>query len=622
MDNDRTKPTVIPPLLFRTGCLYEARKAVESKSRATSSQPQSAQNSNHASLFETSPSPPSRPLKTKARYADDLTTDSSSKRARTAAPELDHDFSSLLSISEPDYSTMKDSELEELQLNGGTTLPEFDGDINDLIRELERTRAKHERHREGMVACVNKIRELSIILERRCRESSQVPMSTQPSSLDRRNSISASAVSLAKNKKLPIVTRETRSSQSLPPQQYQPMQRAPLPPQSPQPTVKRRQSSASIPSKKLIQRGDCMPIASSNVVATLFNVLTDTRSKAFARKPRNMIMPSSITDSDLGETMVTSAMDGSLQFWDLEKKSVVANIPQSQMHQPWSEDICWVNQNVLAAACAHQAGTPLHHQLALIHAENSTSSKSPLGRGMSYIKWSVQQLKQMPHDGSKGSIMCISSLGKSDRGFSLATAGMDKQVFRWQFESSNLEQECYPTRQQLIHNKHTAMIQAMCYAPETTSLYTGGSDCKIIGWDLRRSALLFEDKGQDRINTIDQNPVDPRLFLVSRASLNNQLSLYDSRQGFHMPALQFGVDGSERLTKQIKPSWHPDGTLVSCGMQSGSKINIWDIRWKEVMRGTGQTLNPHASKNVLKAAFHPTRSLMASMSTDGSLAFT
>ncbi|KAF9173196.1 hypothetical protein BGX20_003844 [Mortierella sp. AD010] len=332
-------------------------------------------------------------------------------------------------------------------------------------------------------------------------------------------------------------------------------------------------------------------------------------------------MPNAIAGPDMEEIMVTSAMDGSVHFWDLEKQNIVTNIPQSQLHQPWSEDICWVNQNVLATACAHQTGTPIHHQLTLVHAEKFKASKSTLGRGASSVRWTLKQLIPTPHDSSKGSITCISALWRNNHGFSLATAGMDKQIFHWQFDASNVEQEYYPKRQVLVHNRHTAMIQAMCYASESTAMYTGGSDCKVICWDMTRSTILFENKGQDRINTIDQNPLDPRLFLVSRASLNNQLSLYDSRGGFNTPVLQFGVDGTERLTKQIKPSWHPGGGLVSCGMQSGSKINIWDIRWVDVTRGTGQSLNPHG-KHVLKAAFHPTRSLMSSMSTDCSLAFT
>ncbi|KAF8982392.1 hypothetical protein BGZ46_001354 [Entomortierella lignicola] len=637
MNNEKHKPRVISPLLFKSGCLYEARKAVESKVSSSQSQRQQQHSTNETidqPIFKMSASPPppnsfsypssssspptsssstSQPRKSRGRPAEDEYPTEPSKRARTAAPELDQDFSSLLSISEPDYSTLQDSELDDMQAGAGGVALEFDGDLNDLIRELERTRAKHERHREGMVACVNKIRELSIILERRCRGASQPPVSMQPSA-DRRKSVSVPPASIAKTKKPSGSTQGAGTYQLQQPQKSRSIQSTQ---QAPPPSAAVKQKVST----KLTQRGECIPIATSSVVDTLYNIHTIPKAKVFPRKPRNMIMPNSIAGSDMGEIMVTSAMDGAVYFWDLEKQNLITNIPQSQLYQPWSEDICWVNHNVLAAACSFQAGTPLHHQLSLINVEKLKQSKAALSRGASSVRWSVQQLTQTPHDGNKGSIMCISALGHSERGFSLATAGVDKQVFHWQFESPHVEQEYLSTRQLLVHNRHTAMIQAMCFVPESNILYTGGSDCKLFGWDMTRSTMSFENKGQDRINTIDQNPLDPRLILVSRAAMSNQLSLYDSRSGFNMPVLQIGVDGTDRLTRQVKPSWHPDGGLVSCGMQSGSKIHIWDIRWVDVTRGTGQSLNPHG-KQVLKAAFHPTRSLMASMSSDCGLAFT
>ncbi|KAF9429258.1 hypothetical protein BGZ76_001587 [Entomortierella beljakovae] len=587
---NNSKSLTISPGLFASGCLYEARKAPVSNPSTSSSHPSSS----------SAASPPIT-SKTRGRPADDSEEDEIhelTKRPRVnAPPPLEKHFSSLLSISgNPDYS-VKDSNDEDMDIDDGI-VPEFDGDINDLIRELERTRAKHERHKEGMNACVKKIRELSIVLASRFRSGIESPTIEQPLTR-RRNSMSSSAKARSKTP-----TRSAR--ETLPP--------PPPPPAPTKTTVKRSPSST----RATIQHDGHIPIASSNVVDTFYNTQVDVRNKVFARKPRNMVMPNSISGAEMEDIMVTSAMDGSLQFWDIEKKKIISNIPQSQICQPWSEDICWVDENVLATACAHQAGADVQHQLTLIHTGKNKISKQAEIRGASPIKYSLQPLSPSPHD-IKGSIMCISAIQKYQDTFSLATAGSDKRIFHWQFESERHESR--PISQTLVHNKHTAMIQAMSFSPQSSRIYTGGSDCKIIGWDMNRSVMLFENKGTDRINTIDQNPVDPNLFLVSRASLNNQLSLYDTRQGFTAPVLAFGIDNTERLTRQIKPSWHPNGGLVSSGMQSGSKINIWDIRWIDVLRGPGQSINPHG-KHVLKAGFHPTRSILASMSTDCSLAFT
>jgi len=166
-----------------------------------------------------------------------------------------------------------------------------------------------------------------------------------------------------------------------------------------------------------------------------------------------------------------------------------------------------------------------------------------------------------------------------------------------------------------------------------------------------RSEVVLEYKEKDgRINSIQQNPVDPNLFLVCQALTCNQISLHDHRQRFERAVLCFGSDGADRLSKQIMPSWHPNGAIVSCGMQTESKINIWDIRWKDVRRGPRQSIDVHGmarcvffllcsfekkkcflltrydvvmvlDKRVFKAAFHPRQSFITSMSAAGSLAF-
>ncbi|KAF9357651.1 hypothetical protein BGX34_009280 [Mortierella sp. NVP85] len=361
-----------------------------------------------------------------------------------------------------------------------------------------------------------------------------------------------------------------------------------------------------------------MSIASSDVIETMTNIHADVRNKAFVRKPRNMVLCSPIAGSDMEDVMITGSLDGSIDLWDLENRRVMSTISRSELDQPWSEDMCWVGKNVLAVASAHKEGVPLNHQLTLVHVEKRWTTRAALGQPGYTVSCKLQTLAPMPHD-VKG-IMCIGSMTEGTDGISMATAGMDKQIVHWRF-ASNSNGFCSPIQQQRIHSKHTSSVQTLCYAPQKNVLFSGGSDCKVVGWDMVRSEVVLEYKEKDgRINSIQQNPVDPNLFLICQALTCNQISLHDNRQRFERAVLCFGSDGADRLSKQILPSWHPNGALVSCGMQTESKINIWDIRWKDVRRGPGQSIDVH-DKRVFKAAFHPRQSFITSMSAAGSLAF-
>ncbi|KAF9368516.1 hypothetical protein CPC16_005286, partial [Podila verticillata] len=367
-----------------------------------------------------------------------------------------------------------------------------------------------------------------------------------------------------------------------------------------------------------------MAIGTATVVETLTNIHQDVRSKAFQRKPRSMVVHTPIAGPELEEVMVTSSLDGNIQFWDLEARRVVTTIPKAPLNQPWAEDMCWVGRNVLAVASATKEGVELNHQLTLIHVKNTPPQKSSLGslNAGSSLAWTIQALEQKPHDMSKGAIMCMSAMTEDASGMSLATAGMDKQIFHWKFTPQNSDGDYVPIHQKLVHSKHTSTIQALSYSNRSNVLYSGGSDCKIMGWDMVRSEIVVEHKSAEngRITHIQQNPADPNLFLICHATTNNQMTLHDSRQQFHVPVLAFGFQCSDNLSRNVAPSWHPDGALVSSGTQSDAKINIWDVRWKDVQRGAGQSICVH-EKRVFRAAFHPRRPFMTSMSADSSLAF-
>ncbi|KAF9143024.1 hypothetical protein BGX30_001541 [Mortierella sp. GBA39] len=520
-----------------------------------------------------------------------------SKRRRTAARETSGESSDSDSSSSESDSSSDESDAPRLTGASGLKLH---GQIHDLMLELERTRTKYAKYCEKAKASSKRIRNISKKLERRFRDLSEstaagreIPSSERPTMVSRPSS--------------DRITQHNASSS--------------LPNKSSAPSSAASKSNSSFSNgrhgssrPRLAPVNDRIAVAALNVVETLTNVHADIRNKTFGRKPRCMLHHVPIAGPDMEEVMVTSALDGTIHFWDLERRRVTSTIPKAPTNMPWAEDMCWVGKNTLAVASAHKEGVPMPNQLMLVHVEKAKPT-SP-------VTWTIQSLDQKPHDTSKGGILCLTAMTEDRSGISLASAGMDKQIIRWKFTPANSDGDCVPSQQAVVHSKHTSTIQGLCYTPHNNVLFSGGCDCKVIGWDMERSEVVYDYKSKERgrINSITPNPVDPNLLLVSHATTNNQLSLHDLRQRFDDPVLRFGFECADNLSRQVMPSWHPGGAIVSSGTQSDPKINIWDIRWRDVHRGAGQSIDGQ-SKRVFKAAFHPSKPFITSMSADSSLAF-
>ncbi|CAO3574319.1 unnamed protein product [Mortierella alpina] len=526
-----------------------------------------------------------------------------------------HGSSSSSSASESDSDSSTDSEdsedsdIEDQRLAGSSDL-KLHGVVSDLMLELERTRTKHAKYCEKVKTSSRKIRNILKSIQKRLRDlHDRAAIDTAAPARPPMTSRKITAEKLGSA--LPVTSKN--------PQQQSTTTSSSVP--SPSSAASSRKRRASQPGVSA-QQSERVAVASRTVVETLTNVLADVRKGAFSRKPRSMILHSAVAGPDMEEVMVTSALDGSINFWDLENRRVMSTIHKNAISQPWAEDVCWVGRNVLAVASATKDGVLSKHQMTLVHVAKGKPQRSALGLNGPSLAWTLQSLDQKPHDSSKGGITCIASIAEDASGISLATAALDKQIVNWKFTPQNSDGDCVPIQQKLIHNKHTNSIQALCYAQHSHTLFSGGSDCKVVGWDMPRSEVVVEYKNTERgrVTAVMQNPVDPNLFLVCHAATDNQLSLHDSRQRFDNAVLRFGFPCADNLSKLVVPSWHPGGAIVSCGTQSEPKINIWDIRWKDVQRGAGQSIDVH-DKRVFKAAFHPKRSFMTSMSADSSLAF-
>ncbi|KAF9575271.1 hypothetical protein EC968_003623 [Mortierella alpina] len=561
--------------------------------------------------------PASSPGKTRStsRKPNPKASASKSHKSNKKKNNKGHGSSSSSSASDSDSDSSSDSEdsedsdAEDQRLAGSSDL-KLHGVVSDLMLELERARTKHAKYCEKVKTSSRKIRNILKSIQKRLRDlhdraAVDTTAPSRPSMTSRRHTTEKSGSTLP-------VTVKSSQQQSAATSSSAPTSVS---------AASSRKRRASLPGTSS-QQNERVSVASRTVVETLTNVLADVRKGAFSRKPRSMILHSAVAGPDMEEVMVTSALDGSINFWDLENRRVMSTIHKNAISQPWAEDVCWVGRNVLAVASATKEGVLSKHQMTLVHVAKGKPQRSALGLNGPSLAWTLQSLDQKPHDSSKGGITCIASIAEDASGISLATAALDKQIVNWKFAPQNSDGDCVPIQQRLIHNKHTNSIQALCYAQHSHTLFSGGSDCKVVGWDMPRSEVVVEYKNTERgrVTAVMQNPVDPNLFLVCHAATNNQLSLHDNRQRFDNAVLRFGFPCADNLSKLVVPSWHPGGAIVSCGTQSEPKINIWDIRWKDVQRGAGQSIDVH-DKRVFKAAFHPKRSFMTSMSADSSLAF-
>ncbi|KAG0057339.1 hypothetical protein BGZ83_011582 [Gryganskiella cystojenkinii] len=532
---------------------------------------------------------------TKAMQKLDLKSSRSRSKSRKdkrkqATRDSEEGSSSSESSSSDSSSDSEDSDSH--QLSGATPL-KIHGVIHDLLLELQRTRTKHAKYSDKAKTCSKKIGDISKKLERLLRDRSDATMIDAPT-IAQQPVLVATKPSSERTPNKPIYMPSVR-----PVQHAAPVSHSTVSASRPQPS--RTQS-----------RSGHVHIAQSNVVATLTNIHSDVRNKAFSRKPRSMIHHAPIASADLADVMVTSSLDNTINFWDLGSQRVMSSIPKDRINQPWAEDICWVGRNVLAVASGRKDNVAMNHELTLVDVQVTKSGD---------VTWGLQTLQETPHD-KKGGIVCISALSDDNSGLNLATAGMDKNIIHWKFLPRNSEGEYVPVQQRLIHSKHTSTIHTLCYEPQKSLLVSGGADGRLIAYDLMRSDVVSEYRNQERgrINYITANPKDPNLFLLSHASTNNQLSVHDIRVGMDQPVLRFGFQSADNLSRHVVPSWHPEGALVSSGMQVEPKINIWDVRWVDVHRGPGQSIEVH-NKRVFKAAFHPRRSLITSMSADSALAF-
>ncbi|ORX98168.1 WD40 repeat-like protein [Basidiobolus meristosporus CBS 931.73] len=503
----------------------------------------------------------------------------------------------ITSDSSSDESSTSESDSEEAELSAlSFNALKSQKEMHELLLKLERTRSKHARYLEKAKSEAKKIQKISRKLQQKfhsvCDQVNTWSRNIQASGAGNNSNPS--------NKVSP-----PRASSSRLPSNSHPVQSPPLL-QHPLDSLVVSSPTKYRPTPKEEAEYDI----NSEMLDVISRTRTDMRTKAFTRKPRSLIYQTvKDYEGNQMECLVTSSLDGEIQFWSPTMRKIVTRVTKQTLKKPWAEDICFVHPSIVAVASAKKDGELLENQLSFVHVLKANTSQ---------ISYRVQHSNSKPHSDRGVSALC--PIVSNDKEFMFSTCGSDKMVHLWKYKTpQNSGEDAEQTGLLLAHSRHTSAVHALCYEPEKRVLYSGGADCKFYGYSLETKNIVTEYKYPERVNHVITHPTNPDLLLVCLSGKNDQLHIYDRRSN-NFSSLNFGFQQSDNLSRYMSPSFHPNGHLVAFG-QNEPKINIWDVRYIQQGRKSSQVLYLH-ERRILKSLFHPHQDTLISMSTDSSLAFT
>ncbi|KAK9701869.1 hypothetical protein K7432_011518 [Basidiobolus ranarum] len=512
-------------------------------------------------------------------------------------------YASSDSTSEESSSSDSESEETELPTHSFNAL-KTQKEMHELLLKLERTRSKHARYLEKARSEAKKIQKISRKLQQKFHSACE-QVSTwsrnQPTPGSSSNVSNKTSPQRLASSRYPPNNGHVASVQS-PPLLQHPLDS--LVGSSPSKAPYRSNGSS------LVKKDEAEYDGNSEMLDVISRTRTDMRTKAFTRKPRSLIYQvAKDYEGNEMECLVTSSLDGEIQFWSPTMRKIVTRVTKQTLKKPWAEDICFVHPSIVAVASAKKDGEFLDNQVSFVHLLKANTSQ---------ISYRVQHSDSKPHNERGISALC--PIISNDKEFMFSSCGSDKMVHLWKYktpqhEGDNAEQ----TGLLLAHSRHTSAVQALCYEPEQSVLYSGGADCKFYGYSLETKNIVTEYKYAERVNHVITHPFNPDLLLVCLSGKSDQLHIYDRRSN-NFSSLSFGFQQSENLSRYMSPSFHSNGHLVAFG-QNEPKINIWDVRYIQQGKKSSQVLYLH-ERRILKSLFHPQQDTLISMSTDSSLAFT
>ncbi|PJF18281.1 hypothetical protein PSACC_01959 [Paramicrosporidium saccamoebae] len=299
------------------------------------------------------------------------------------------------------------------------------------------------------------------------------------------------------------------------------------------------------------------------------------KTKFFVRKPRCLMFAGAGHD----DLMITSSLDGSVQYNSVRKQMTTRTVflPSYLKRPCFPENMC---------------SAPLLDGFVFSTVDASTSNGSSVetdssGQASSLLFLPYRHDSEpvpivltsanSPHQKSISTLSSLYEPMRSNRA-KLLSGGLDKTITLWE-----LDYQAHVTSTKEVHRYHTSAVQAITQvAASPEILWSGGADCRLLGWSLKESRPTFSHRYEFRISQLLTNAHHPNSIIVTFCSRSQQLRLLDHRGPLGQGFKAFG-HAEQSPTRYMRPGWSPDGNLVAFGTSAPdsriSAVNIWDLRY-------------------------------------------
>ncbi|KAM1736822.1 hypothetical protein FF1_015108 [Malus domestica] len=295
------------------------------------------------------------------------------------------------------------------------------------------------------------------------------------------------------------------------------------------------------------------------------------------------------------QLFVTSALDGVVNFWQVQSKgSSASRLSSTDCASPnrrWPEDIAW-----------HPDGNRL---FSVYSADGGDSQVSVLDLNRTQGKGRVTFFKDKPH--VRGIINNIVFPPWEDACF--VTGGSDHAVIIW--KEADAENVWKPKT--LHRNMHSSAVMGVAGMFQKQIILSAGADKRIVGFDANTGRAEFKHQIESKCMSVLPNPCDFNIFMVQSGTHEKQLRLFDIRlRQTEIHAFGWKQESSESQSALINQAWSPDGLYISSGT-ADPLIHIFDIRYNA--NKPSQSISAH-QKRVFKAVWLHSCPLLISISSD------
>ncbi|KAI8986370.1 WD40-repeat-containing domain protein [Pilobolus umbonatus] len=352
-----------------------------------------------------------------------------------------------------------------------------------------------------------------------------------------------------------------------------------------------------------------LPIASfpSMDIYSLRQMKTEV---CFRKKPRSILFSNSRDNrnASLANLMLTTSLDGDLQFWDARSRRTIKQLEKSILFDTWIDDLCWLNDQTLALIPSHKTKT--NSTVELIHLRSVSQDN---------VEGETQRLLDEPHENSISAIAPVES--GNDR-CSFVTGGSDKSVYLWGLPSLDAENKFVTKKPYRLNIKHTSAVYSLCFNDFHNVLYSGGCDEKFCIYDMATSSVEKEMRLGQRVSHIMPFKTNPNISLITLTQRSEQFLIYDHRTSVNDGIqLRFGQPEEETLSRYVKPDIHDNGYMICCGSQSTYKVNFWDTRYVGVDKSISFHMDTGASSRIVRSCFVPQQNVVVTCSSTRNLSW-